>query len=285
MRWPSLISLLALSACSPFADRSQPPRANPATAIAPPDASSSPASPPSPQTNTPPPPSTTTLTPPRLASKTISGITFEGVAFDSRSHRLRVLDQPAGPGSRWPDAESAGKSIAAIAAINAGFFTPEGSPLGKLVTAGNPVGSWNRSSSLGSGVWLETPGGQSSILRRESAINSPTPSEMIQAGPLLTENTRKIPGLESTKPAVRILILWDGNSRWWIGRASPCSLAALAEAIASGKPAGWTTRSALNLDGGRSSDLWISPSVAGGPLLRRSFLNRPVRNFLALVPR
>lgn len=277
MRWLSSIPLLALSACSPVADSPPPP-------IPPPTAISKPVAPNQPLP-TPPPPPATSLTPPRLTSKTISGITFEGVAFDARSHRLRVLDQPAGPGSRWPDAESAGKSISALAAINAGFFTPEGSPLGKLVTAGNPVGSWNRASSLGSGVWLETPGGQSSILRRESAINSPTPSEMIQAGPLLIENNRKISGLESTKPAVRILILWDGNSRWWIGRASPCSLAALADAIASGKPAGWTTSSALNLDGGRSSDLWISPSVAGGPLLRRSFLNRPVRNFLALVPR
>lgn len=277
MRWLSSIPLLALSACSPLAVSPPPP-------TPPPSAISQPVAPNQPLPSPPQPPAAP-LTLPRLTSKTISGITFEGVAFDSRSHRLRVLDQPAGPGSRWPDAESAGKSISALAAINAGFFTPEGSPLGKLVTAGNPVGSWNRASSLGSGVWLETPGGRSSILRRESAINSPTPSELVQAGPLLIENNRKISGLESTKPAVRILILWDGNSRWWIGRASPCSLAALADAIASGKPAGWTTRSALNLDGGRSSDLWISPSVAGGPLLRRSFLNRPVRNFLALVQR
>jgi len=41
----------------------------------------------------------------------------------------------------------------------------------------------------------------------------------------------------------------------------------------------------MNLDGGRSSDLWISSRVSGGPLTSRPPWNRPVRNFLILVPR
>jgi hypothetical protein len=41
----------------------------------------------------------------------------------------------------------------------------------------------------------------------------------------------------------------------------------------------------LNLDGGRSSDLWISSAVQGGPLRERPLWNKPVRNFLVLIPR
>ena len=42
---------------------------------------------------------------------------------------------------------------------------------------------------------------------------------------------------------------------------------------------------ALNLDGGRSTDLWVSSSVSGGPASWRTPFNKPVRNFLVLVLR
>lgn len=222
---------------------------------------------------------------PRLLTRTIGGITFEGVAFDSRSHKLSVLDQAAGPGSKWPDAASAGKSASAIAAINAGFFTPEGAPLGKVVAGGDARGSWNRASSLGSGVWWESPAGKPSIARRDAVAANADARELIQAGPLLIDHGKPVTGLEANKAAVRILVLWDGTHRWWIGRASSCTLNALGQAVHTGQPAGWQARHGLNLDGGRSADLWVSASVQGGPLLRRSVINRPVRNFLALIPK
>ena len=109
--------------------------------------------------------------------------------------------------------------------------------------------------------------------------------ELLQAGPLLIENSQVVSGLDATKSSVRTFVLWDGGSRWWIGRASACTLQSLSQALASGRPGDWPVRQALNLDGGRSSDLWISGAVTGGPLLRRAPWNRPVRNFLILVPR
>ena len=222
---------------------------------------------------------------PRVAAKTIEGITFEGVSFDSRTHRLRVLDQADGPGSHWADAAAAATSSGGIAAINAGFFTPEGAPLGKVVTNRESRGGWNRSSSLGSGVWLESADGTPSILRREAASPNLKARELLQAGPMLVEQGNSVAGLDSSKSAVRTLILWDGGQQWWIGRTSPCSLAALAAATRNGRPGGWPVHHALNLDGGRSADLWVSAAVDGGPLTRRSILNRPVRNFLVLAPR
>lgn len=230
------------------------------------------------------PPATPTSAP-RFTRQEISGIAFEGVAFDSRNYRLVVADQPNGPGSQFADAAAAGHAHGGIAAVNAGFFTPEGTPLGLVVTSGKTAGSWNAASSLGSGAWFEENSGNTAISRREKLGRAAASSmrELIQAGPLLVENGQPISGLEATKTSARIVVLWDGGTRWWIGRGSPCSLSALGQTLASAQPAGWKTRHALNLDGGRSADLWVSGAVPGGPFVSRPPWNRPVRNFLVLV--
>jgi hypothetical protein len=198
-----------------------------------------------------------------------------------------VADQANGPGSQYADAAAAARALGGVAAVNAGFFTPEGDPLGLVAAAGKISGGWNPASSLGSGAFYETPSGSMGIARREKLGRGGASAmrEFIQAGPLLIENGSEVRGLESTKPSVRMLILWDGGTRWWVGRGTPCTLAALAQALDDSQPAGWAIRHALNLDGGRSSDLWISDSISGGPVLRRPPWNRPVRNFLVLVKR
>jgi hypothetical protein len=225
--------------------------------------------------------------PSRLAVADISGIRMEGVAFDSRRDRLAVVDQAGGPGSHFTDSAAAAESLGGIAALNAGFFTPQGTPLGLVVSGGKTSGGWNSASSLGSGIWFENAGGDSAIVRREALSRGAAASmrELIQAGPILVENGRAVGGLDRNKSSARSFLLWDGGVRWWLGRADPCPLRALAAALEHRSPAGWPVRRALNLDGGRSSDLWISGNIAGGPLTRRPLWNRPVRNFLVLVPR
>lgn len=236
-----------------------------------------------PSTTAPPSP----LEPARATSGTFSGIMIEGVAFDSRSEHLVVVDQADGPGSQFADASAAGRAKGGLAAVNAGFFTPTGEPLGLVIAGGKRSGSWNAASSLGSGVWHETPAGKSAITRRGTLGRSAasTMRELIQAGPMLVSEGRAVSGLNSAKQSARTFLLWDGGTRWWLGRASACSLAQLAAAIPHARPAGWPVRHGLNLDGGRSSDLWISGTVKGGPVSRRAPWNRPVRNFLVLMPR
>ena len=221
---------------------------------------------------------------PFVTRREIEGIRFEGVSFDAASHRLVVVDQPGGPGSKYPDTRSAAASRDGLAAVNAGFFTPEGAPLGRVISGGKPAGSWNRSS-LGSGVFTESSSGNLSISRRDAVSSDTTSRELLQAGPLLVENSRTVSGLDGGKPAVRTLMLWDGGIGWWIGRSSVCTLAQLGAALVKGSPTGWKIHTALNLDGGRSTDLWVSGSVSGGPASFRPLWNRPVRNFLVLVPR
>ncbi|RPJ34165.1 MAG: hypothetical protein EHM17_07615 [Verrucomicrobiaceae bacterium] len=222
--------------------------------------------------------------PPRTTHTVVSGITFEGVAFDARNHRLVVIDQAGGPGSRFADAAAAARTVGGLAAVNGGFFTPEGEPLGLVIAAGKRSGAWNSASSLGSGVWHAS--GSSAISRREKLGRAAAGGmrDLLQAGPILVENGRIVSGLDALKTSARTMILWDGGSRWWIGCSTPATLAQTAAALAGTPVPGWPVRHALNLDGGRSSDLWISAAVPGGPLTRRPAWNRPVRNFLALVP-
>ncbi len=224
---------------------------------------------------------------PRFLRYQASGITFEGVSFDARSHTMKVVDQAAGPDSEFPDAASAGKRKNAIAAINGGFFDPQGNPLGIVISNGKRAGTWNAGSSICSGVWSVNAAGQSSIQRREAlgkagAMNA---RELLQAGPMLLDHGSFVSGLNATQTRTRSVLLWDGKSRWWMGCTSPCTLAALSAALERASPAGWRPLHALNLDGGSSSDLWVSSTVAGGPQNVRSFFSKPVRNFLVLVPK
>jgi len=265
-----LLSVLVVASCTP-AVVERPPQAVPLVVVEKPDV----------------PTPSHPVEAPILTRRSIGGIEFEGVAFDSRTHRLVVADQAGGPGSQYATAADAGSRTGGIMALNAGFFTPEGTPLGLVVSAGKAAGSWNSSSSLGGGVWFEDFSGKPAIRRRGDLGKSAAlqTRELIQVGPMLVENGRGVGGLESQKSSARTVILWDGGTRWWLGRGSPCTLAAFANALAGAGPAGWNVRHALNLDGGRSVDLWVSGAVSGGPAGHRPPWNRAVRNFLVLKTR
>ena len=224
-------------------------------------------------------------TAPRLGRTMLGTIRVDFVAFDARSHQLTVADQADGPGSRWADAAAAGRSAGAIAAINAGFFTPEGKPLGLVISNGQRRGLLNRASSLGSGLYVAGDASAPALLRRELVSTRSGATELLQSGPFLVENGRTLAGLTTEPLRDRSFLAWDGGHQWLIGRTSPCSLAALGAALANAQPAGFPIRHALNLDGGRSSELWASANIEGGPATIRPIWNNPVRNFLLLQPR
>ena len=212
-----------------------------------------------------------------------NGIVMSLVSFDDRQFQLQVADQKNGPGTHWRDAHSAADALQGVAAINGGFFTPEGKPLGLVITNGIQRGTKN-SSSLGSGIYL-SQSHKSSILRRETYKKSRAVRHLLQTGPMLAEHKSPISGLSNTNHRARSFIVWDGEHHWAIGYAEPCTLHALSQALAGRAPAGFAIATAINLDGGRSSDLWAGPKVLNGNKTHRSFLNKPVRNFLVVVPK
>lgn len=215
-----------------------------------------------------------------------NGVTLSMVSFDNRSHQLRVADQQNGLGSRWNTAQEAAATYGGLAAINGGFFTPEGKPLGLLVETGSRRGHLNRSS-LGAGVFVSNKS-QAAIIRRETyqkTAGSWNAYNLLQTGPMLAENFRRISGLSKKSSRPRSFIAWDGKNHWAIGYTSECTLAQLAKALAGKSPAGFKIETAVNLDGGRSSDLWVGNQVSGGGKTHRGFLNKPVRNYLVLITR
>lgn len=214
------------------------------------------------------------------------GVTLALVSYDDRDHQLRVADQPGGPGSRWQNAQAAAATYHGLAAINGGFFTPKGKPLGLLIETGTRRGAINRSS-LGAAMLVSSSTG-SAIIRRKHYPSSSTAahaSNLLQTGPMLAEKGKPIPGLLATTRRPRSFVAWDGKHHWAIGYAEPCTLDALSRALAGTSPAGFRISTAVNLDGGRSSDLWAGPHVDRGNKTHRSFLNKVVRNYLVLIPR
>ena len=270
-----LLGGLLLASCTPV------PAPVPATTVVPPAAPSPAlASPPRPAPQAPNPAPALPAPPPRLVHARLAGADITAITFDSRTHRLVVADQPAGPGSRWPDARSAAASRSGLAAVNGGFFTPEGKPLGLVIAAGTRSGSINRTSSLGAGFYLDD--GSHRLIRREQSGSG---SELLQSGPFLIENGRAVAGLSPESSSARTFVGWDGGTGWFIGRSGSGSLAGLAKALEGQSIGGIPVRHVLNLDGGRSSDLWAGPAVGGGPVTQRPFWNKPVRNFLVVVAR
>ena len=213
----------------------------------------------------------------RVTSRDISLIL---VLFDDRNYRISVVDKEQGPETEWPTAQAAARAHGALAAINAGFFTPEGRPLGLVIENGRHIGTWNAQSSLTSGL-LSVEKSPRLLRRRHWRSFSPT-RHLVQAGPLLIENGRAVDGLDNGERSPRSFLAWDGGSRWAFGYCEKANLTELALSLANQPLEQLDITTALNLDGGRSSDLWVSREVQGGPLTTRRLWNRSVRNYLLL---
>ena len=215
------------------------------------------------------------------------GITISAVYFDDRKFQLTVADQADGCGSQWLDAKSAALSCDGYAAINGGFFTPEGkTSWTSSIASGIKRGSLNNSS-LGAGIFVSSKN-KSAIVRREHYASSSVTNSvenLLQAGPMLVEHGKATIGLSDHNERPRSFIAWDGKHHWVIGHIDSSTLAAAAKALSETSLNGFKASTVLNLDGGRSSDLWAGPRVPSGPKTHRSFLNKPVRNYLVITSR
>lgn len=206
------------------------------------------------------------------------------LTFDDRDFHLSIAHQPKGPASQWKNAKHSGKSHGAIAAINGGFFTPKGTPLGLLIAQKKRYGSINKSP-LGSGCLFFNKK-SSGIIRRQqlSSILKKKPDNLLQSGPLLIEGNQPVKGLSAKKLRARSFILWNGNHGWAIGYAKAASLQSLSNTLHLIKSP-FRVHTALNLDGGSSSDFWIARLGNMPDQHLRPFFNKPAANYLLLLPR
>ncbi|MFD2158876.1 phosphodiester glycosidase family protein [Rubritalea tangerina] len=222
--------------------------------------------------------------PPSYTLVTSEGVRLHLIHFDSRLHQLSVIDQVQGPASQWRDSKHLGSHKNAIACLNGGFFQKNGQPLGLVISNGQRRGA-NHSSSLASGFVFSTAH-HIGMARRASlseTLRTHRPKNLLQTGPMLSYQGESVQGLSSKEWRPRSFLATDGSYRWLMGYAENTTLQQLGVALTGKNLAGVPIYHAINLDGGRSSDLWVSPQLTQGGKHLRAFWNKPVRNFLLLT--
>lgn len=213
----------------------------------------------------------------KVSSASLNGTIFTAVTFDRRNYFLKVIDQKEGPGTEFARAEFAGQG--SLAAINGGFFNPDGSPLGLVITDGQSRGAFNSHSFLGTGII----DGENTILSHRKSYQKS--SELVQSGPRLVWDQERLIGLSKSKERPRSFVIWDGENHFGIGYADRATLQGLANNLQAQPFEGFHIKYAINLDGGTSCDLWVSTQIPGGGFTKSSLFRKKARNYLALRKR
>lgn len=202
------------------------------------------------------------------------------VIFDSRQSVIQVVDQPvahAGGSALLDRMRQAG----AVAGVNGGFFHPDFSPLGLMISGARRSGSFTSTSLVSGSVLVVNH--EPYLVWNSEFLGESGVSHLLQAGPRLVDAGRAVAALNTSRRAARTFVASDGKHTWLVGTASSLSLAELGSLLSTpGLLAGTNIQRALNLDGGRSSAFYAR--LPGG-----QEINRPgwstVRNYLAVVPR
>jgi uncharacterized protein YigE (DUF2233 family) len=197
--------------------------------------------------------------------------------FPLRAFTLTVIDNPDGT-LGLPEAA---RLRGALAVVNGGYFQPDRSPLGLMISAGNLLHPLEKAKLL-SGVIVAGPDGVS-LKRFAEYKPSPATYDALQAGPFLVDRGRAVIGLDNSRSAARTVIFTDTAGNGGLLLCRNATLAEMAQILT--VPdflAGAHITRALNLDGGTSSALWVRST--GGESFSSPGL-KTVRNYLALVPR
>ena len=271
-----LALILASSSCS-TPGQAQPPAAVTAPSPSTPAPQATAPTPAKPPKLIPPAPDDSPRHPLKVRTGSLHGTEFTAVTFDRRDYLLKVIDQKGGPGSKFSSAQAAGSG--SLAVINGGFFSPEGEPVGLVISGGEVRGSFNSRSFIGTGI---LNGNKVALATRKTYKRS---SELLQTGPRLVWEGETLTGLTKRSERPRSFMIWDGKNHFGLAYADTATLQGLSNNLKSQPLAGFDIKYAVNLDGGTSCDLWVSSSVSGGGFSKNSFFRKKARNYLALRKR
>jgi uncharacterized protein YigE (DUF2233 family) len=208
-------------------------------------------------------------------SETGARATLHLAAFSPKSATLRVIDDA----DARPSLAEVMQRENAIAGVNGGYFEPDYTPLGLLISDGRMVAPLRKARLL-SGV-VSATNGQVKIQRVAEFSMKTKPAAARQSGPFLVERGAAVPGLNSTRAARRTYVA-VGRDKAALGYSSYLTLAQLGAVLATpGVIPDVKLERALNLDGGSSSAFWFAAGDA--PFSIRE--QKTVRDFLAIVPR
>jgi len=201
-----------------------------------------------------------------------------GVSFQDRNGVFRVIEND--PAARKSLAMAL-RDNEAVAGVNGGYFHPDFTPLGLVISGGKTLHSFERAKLL-SGI-LAVRDSRIELVRSGAFKPGADVREALQAGPWLVEDGAVIPGLNTVRLARRTVVAGDGKGNWALVTTTPATLAETADLLATRNLAGtWTVRNALNLDGG-SSTMFLALTDSKAVIDIPSY--GPVRNYLAIIPR
>ncbi len=206
------------------------------------------------------------------------------VWFHASTHTFAVIDNGPAGATRYPGLAEAMQANGALAGCNGGFFHPDFSPSGLMISGGETAGRFGQGALL-SGVLLSSGRRNPYLLRRaEYDAGKYKATDLIQSGPFLVDQGATVRGLSPENSRRRTFVLHDGDKWFALGLSDPFTLAELGEVLA--RPELSPSRRihrALNLDGGTSSGLYLDRGTLGAPLAVEPV--KTVRNFVAVVPR
>lgn len=197
------------------------------------------------------------------------------VVFPSKTFSLRVVDSPS-PGKSKLAATLA--EAGCIAGVNGGYFHDDFRPVGLMVVDGKEIHPFEQAKLL-SGI-LAVSDRRIEIVRSSKFSKTSDLRQAIQCGPMLVEGGKPTVGLNNERSARRTIVATDGHGQWALIYLTSVTLADAARILTlPGLLDGWTTATALNLDGGSSSGLWAAETSVSLPEFGH------VRNFIGIVPR
>ena len=204
------------------------------------------------------------------------------LVFPSRDFQLRVVDNAAaGDQARFQTVAEAMVSLGGLAGCNGGFFERKPfSPVGFMISSGQRFGRFDPESWM-KGL-LVVHGTAATLESTEFFHDTPDITELIQSGPWLVRSGRAEPDDSRNQLARRTFIAHDAHGTWTIGACERCTLSELAVALKSAEvTAVLEIQSALNLDGGPSTGLWLKGATGNFYLPERW----PVRNYVGIFPK
>jgi uncharacterized protein YigE (DUF2233 family) len=202
--------------------------------------------------------------------------TLHLAVFSTKTATLRVIDEPE---ARTSVAEVM-QGANALAGVNGGYFEPDYTPLGLLVTDGRAVAPLRKARLL-SGV-VSAGDGRVQILRTAEYPAKAKPKNARQCGPFLLDRGAPVAGLNDTRAARRTFVATAGGDMAVIGYSSAVTLAQMSAILAKpGVIPEVKLQRALNLDGGSSSGFWFNGGNGPFSIAER----KTVRDYLAIVPR
>ncbi len=158
---------------------------------------------------------------------------------------------------RFSKVQEAVSKSEALAGVNGGYFQPDLTPVGLLISQGKLVHPLERAKLL-SGVFFVRKQ-KPALVRVQHFSDAVGISDAIQSGPFLVESGGIVAGLNNRRSAPRTFVFLTRESIWGVGICRSVTLAELSEilTIADLLPNG-PIAGALNLDGGSSTGFYLA---------------------------